>query len=65
MKWISVDERLPEVGVSVVTAGMGKHWFAAKLLDSGEWVESCSGYELRVTHWMLPDPPQIERLKEE
>lgn len=65
-KWISVDDRLPEFGVSVLARCFynGK-WITLVCHTSkenfGEWYtdEVCQG--VKVTHWVpLPEPPKGE-----
>lgn len=66
--WISVKDRLPEVGDTVLFTGMSSYgtWFSTKRgwfdgtfwkRDEGETVYSSTP----VTHWMpLPEPPEEE-----
>ena len=69
-RWISVEERLPEVGVDVL-AMSGEGVFQANVRpygDSLRWEPlildyhgcgCCGGSNPRVTHWMpLPAPPE-------
>lgn len=60
-KWISVEERLPEEGVSVLIYGFGCvdiGW----VIDTGWRSEYINDYdEGEITHWMpLPEPPKEE-----
>jgi hypothetical protein len=57
--WVSVEERLPEEGVSVIVDGG-----SAYLSSSGEWRTASGNHreiQWKVTHWMpipaLPSPP--------
>ena len=69
-QWISVTDRLPEIGETVFVLAYGYDAFTAKMLDQIEYgypVFECSGFfrELakpgRITHWMpLPVPPKEE-----
>lgn len=71
MKWISVEDRLPEIGDKIIAYGdfWGEiHDFQGKHVGSGEWVKGCyvdikaDAYYCHiynVTHWMpLPEPPK-------
>lgn len=69
-KWISVEERLPEYGVSVLVADaregfIGKWWLKAGTdTRNGKdfWVDDSDyGFSFaEVTHWMpLPEPPEV------
>jgi hypothetical protein len=65
MKWVSMDERLPETPGEYLTysdtAGNGFYrrrvcWFA----KSGSWYWA-GGISAIVTHWMpLPAPPEVQ-----
>lgn len=63
--WISVEERLPEEGQTVVcyVPNLGLR-FASKLpailsKPIGIRPEGCHGFDEAVTHWMpLPEPPK-------
>lgn len=60
-KWISVEERLPEEGVSVLIYGFGCMdigW----IIDTGWRSEYISDYDKgEITHWMpMPEPPKEE-----
>lgn len=61
VQWIPVDERLPEIGVSVLAAEYGK---VREMAWNGRyWVFPASGEvgDDGVTHWMsLPDPPEVK-----
>lgn len=64
-KWISVEERLPELGLHVLTYGIyTKDLIVAWLDDCDEflgvydWVNEHQSLD-QVTHWMpLPEPPK-------
>ena len=59
-QWIPVDERLPEIGVSVLVADFGDvHEMA---WNGRYWVVPASGWVGDgVTHWMpLPEPPEVK-----
>lgn len=55
MEWISVNDRLPEAGVTVLICGEGLYTNAAHIW-AGAW--HCDGLiDEVVTHWMsLPKP---------
>ena len=62
-KWISVEERLPEIGVNVLTRTVGllhpisTGWYSPTRKN---WCLD-NGSTLKVTHWMpLPEPPKEE-----
>ena len=57
-RWVSVEERLPEEDVKVLTMGLQKHpvvcsfWHSDGVFRDGGIIEG-------VTHWMpLPAPPE-------
>lgn len=56
MKWISVEDRLPEPNVRVFTWPPAPFGYERHLKDDGEtWFFDV----FPVTHWMpLPDPPE-------
>ena len=58
-QWISVDERLPETGVDMLTLHAGG--IGISFYSRNAWWTSAQyhiGKELPVTHWMpLPEPP--------
>ena len=59
-EWISVKDRLPEVGVPVlVHEGPYNYQVIATINSDGRWEDTVEGYmAIHVTHWMpLPDPP--------
>ena len=58
-KWIPVDGRLPEIGVSVLAVDFGK---VCEMAWNGRyWVVPASNWVGDgVTHWMpLPQPPEV------
>ncbi len=64
-KWISVKERLPEIGKSVLIyypKWDGDEIQTAKLKGDGMMFDICGEFNIRVgavTHWMpLPEPPK-------
>lgn len=59
MKWISVDEQLPERNKSVLAWGEGDVHLAY-LRPGARLFWDCDTYTLTsVTHWMpLPEPPE-------
>ena len=65
MKWISVEERLPEVGVRVLAFTGSSIWIVKRRIPAprqrgGPWDTPAGFYEDGFfTHWMpLPDPPE-------
>ena len=61
-EWIPVDERLPEIGVSVLAVDFGK---VCEMAWNGRyWVVPASKWDWvgdGVTHWMpLPKPPEVK-----
>ena len=60
MEWISVEDRLPDTGVEVMTLMRGVHMLAWRTKDT-EWIndnDESEGINC-VTHWMpLPEPPK-------
>jgi hypothetical protein len=58
-RWISVEDRLPEILKPVLFVSNDEVWDGALIPD--RWVSS-NGYEFfDVTHWMpLPEPPKTE-----
>lgn len=67
-RWVSVDQRLPDVEEHVLTIywtfGGGSAATIRALLDTGMWFDCGSGYLCppnNVTHWRpLPTPPEAE-----
>lgn len=64
-QWISVEERLPELGEMVLTFRCGK--MQSDYLGKNKhnpiliWTRECVQVNGNVTHWQpLPDPPQVE-----
>lgn len=63
MKWIHVEERLPEDDRRVLGTDGNKHEIVCCINSDYEWVGSTSDYGYlmhikKVTHWMpLPKPP--------
>ena len=65
--WISVKDRLPELGVWVLCNGRNNHkeddnaLLVARVIDNGEslvWLSAWGPQVFDVTHWMkLPLPP--------
>ena len=61
MKWISVEERLPEECVSVLVwiQDAAASWGEQVMFRRGEFVRYSYGEVNNVTHWMpLPEPPE-------
>lgn len=57
MEWISVSDRLPEIGKPVL-GSEGDNRMTVWVINSHEEYPLFSGY---VTHWMpLPEPPKEE-----
>lgn len=66
-EWISVKDRLPEVGQKVLACGVRhgmevqqfhKAWF---LNDGSCWWDWKHNSAKAITHWMsLPEPPEVE-----
>lgn len=59
-EWISVEDRLPEKDVKVLTFGV--YGFSVNYRDrfSGKW-RGVNGRSQWITHWMpLPEPPKGE-----
>jgi hypothetical protein len=69
--WISVDDRLPEKGIVLVSNGeivRTSHYIQRKEFDGGMvaggcWAETDSGFYYKpITHWMpLPARPEQEK----
>ena len=62
-KWISVDERLPESGETVLVWNYGEHGFAwLNFTANGTaYFSSKDDKNFQVTHWMkLPKPPEVK-----
>lgn len=65
-EWISVKDRLPEDGVSVLAICFYKEkrrmlvcYMSKK--NVGNWYTKVAGQRVQVTHWMpLPEPPKGE-----
>ena len=58
MKWISVDERLPDYGVRVLAAFKGQFTWVMFVAQKYKGEIREAGYA-SPTHWMpLPDPPE-------
>lgn len=60
-KWISVEDKLPEEGKSVLVHYVDG-WMPVAHLFNGKWYQSGGETSwLSVTHWMfLPEPPKEE-----
>jgi len=57
MEWISVKDRLPEIGVEVLIYEPGCLIQINFRDDDDYW--DCDGVVSRITHWMpLPKPPK-------
>ena len=59
--WISVKDRLPEVGVDVLTASKAGYesFYMVDCIVNGDWWLQAGEEVLPVTHWMpLPEPPK-------
>lgn len=61
-KWISVEDKLPDIAVSVIICR--KHGKDAVKVEqgcmdgNGWWISYGAGWTKKVTHWMqLPEPP--------
>ena len=63
-KWISVDERLPEIGVSVLCSSKeppGDDWVWIGQREEYEWYFPGANEMGTPTHWMsLPEPPEVK-----
>jgi hypothetical protein len=61
MKWISVENRLPEEEVEVLGLVLYEddtYGYDLNEHFDGEWL--LSGSQVKVTHWMpLPEPPEL------
>ena len=56
-EWISVKDRLPEIGKLALVYGSSGSMTVARHVAGNEWV--VPGIFSRVTHWMpLPEPPK-------
>jgi hypothetical protein len=56
-RWISIEERLPELGVDAMVIDRGELKIAWRRTQDGEW-SSFSALN-KITHWMpLPEPPE-------
>ena len=66
MKWISIEDKLPEKYKYVLGYGSestlhGQNYDQVKLDKNGDWIAISNYTHLRVTHWMpLPEPPNIK-----
>ena len=61
--WVSVKDRLPEVGVDVLTASKTEceSYYMVDCIVNGDWWLQAGEEVLPVTHWMpLPAPPKEE-----
>ena len=58
MEWISVKDRLPEIGVDVLTCEVTQHYTAYEVMDwDGDYWHNEYGHD--PTHWQpLPEPPK-------
>lgn len=59
VRWIAVEEQLPETYKLVLAlTESGHHVLAALYENFGAWFELWAGTKVNVTHWMsLPEPP--------
>ena len=58
-EWISVEDRLPEVGDSTYIAACGNVVVGELLFVAGVWVGVTADQVTDVTHWQpLPEPPK-------
>ena len=59
-RWISVEERLPELGVDVlVVKRNGEHEVAWRDVSDGKWSSWSIAKEYEYAFWMpLPEPPE-------
>lgn len=63
LKWISVEDRLPQEGVSVavyINEGNGAYWIQTAYLNGGKWrIPGEYVVDRNITHWVqLPEPPE-------
>ncbi len=60
MNWISVDERLPEIGMYLIATGRYLEEVPVGWYDGSCWSWGFDDAEIDdVTHWMpLPEPPK-------
>jgi len=62
MKWISVKDRLPEIGQKVITFPS----ISDQVFEKYGFITSTSGQQKPITHWMpLPKPPTNQTNTEE
>jgi hypothetical protein len=59
MKWVSVEDKLPETGQKVLTCDSSKRVFYCVKMENNFKVHYTVWDHSGVTHWMpLPEPPE-------
>ena len=61
-EWISVKDRMPEKGSSVLIYSKEGKRAEGTYMGGGRWMQYRWSCYVTVTHWMpLPEPPEVKR----